>query len=100
MPTKTIGEHMRDILLEGAKEINYKGTLVAGYGTPDEIHECARRSGMYDKVKGDKGSHPLNINNKVLMGLERSPLFKKSYIKHIGRPARAYILLESVGKEK
>lgn len=100
MMTKTIAEHMRDILLEEAREINYHGTLVAWYGSLDTIEECARRSGMYDRIKDTRGKHPLNINNKILMGLERSPLFKKSYIKHLGRPARAYILLESIGNEE
>ncbi len=71
-PRKTIAEHMRDILLE-------KGYESVSYGDLDEIHECAERSGMYDRVKNKRGSHPLNIINKVLNGLEKSELFEKGY---------------------
>ena len=86
--TYTIAEHMRDILIEN--DIN-----TVWYGCPDEIHECARRSGMYERVKGKFGNHPLNINSKVLSALSRSDLFDEYRIKHIGRPSRAFRLKET-----
>ncbi|QIK56369.1 hypothetical protein G7059_00165 [Erysipelothrix sp. HDW6A] len=83
----TIAEHMRDILIEN-------NTNTVWYGCLDEIHECAVRSGMYDRVRGKFGSHPLNINSKVLSALSRSDLFEEYRIKHIGRPARSFKLIE------
>lgn len=59
------------------------------YGDLDEIHECARRAGMYER---EGNTHPLAINNRVLSALEKDTRFKKSYIKHIGRPARCFHL--------
>lgn len=67
---KTIAQHMADILRENCRDSVW-------YGDLDEIHECARRAGMYDRP-GD--CHPLAINNRVLSGLENSPLFEKGYI--------------------
>lgn len=82
---KTIAEHMKDILIE-------QGIEVVWYGSLENIHECAKRAGMYEKsYKGNL--HPLSINNKILSGLDRSELFEKMYIKHIGRPARAFKLI-------
>jgi hypothetical protein len=81
---KTVAEHMADILRE-------QGRSSVWYGDLDEIHECARRSGMYDR---SGCTHPLAINNRVLSGLDKSPLFTKAYIKHIGRPARSFTLRE------
>ena len=84
---KNIAEHMRDIMLE-------KGINIVWYGGLDEIHECARRVGMYeDSYKGN--THPLAVNRKILAALDRSNLFQKVYIKHIGRPARAFKLIKS-----
>lgn len=83
-PRKTIAEHMRDILIENDEKIVW-------YGSLNQIHECAKRSGMYDK--GDpKYHHPLHVNNRVLSALEKSSLFSKGYIKHVGRPSRAFTL--------
>ncbi|QWU14272.1 hypothetical protein SAMN04487895_101569 [Paenibacillus sophorae] len=79
---KTIAEHMYDILIENGRNSVW-------YGDLDEIHECANRAGMYDK-HGDH--HPLKINNRVLSALDKSDLFTKGYIKHIGRPARHYTI--------
>ena len=70
----TIAEHMKDILLE-------RGYNSVSYGDLDEIHECANRSGMYDRVKSKRGEHPLNIISKVMSALERSNLFEKGYMK-------------------
>lgn len=75
---------MADILREN-------NSAMVWYGSLDYIHECARRSGMYN---GEFSEHPLNIIQKVLAGLDRSELFKKGYIKHIGRPARCYRLIK------
>lgn len=50
------------------------------YGDLDDIHECAKRSGMYDRVKSKHGEYPLNIINKVMNALDRSDLFKKGYL--------------------
>jgi hypothetical protein len=82
---KSIAEHMADILRE-------KGRRTVWYGDLDEIHQCALRAGMYERP-GSK--HPKSINNRVLSALERSPLFTKGYIKHIGRPARSFTLKEA-----
>ena len=83
---KTIAEHMMDIMKENDISIVW-------YGSLDEIHQCAVRSGMYEK--GDpKYHHPLYINSRILSALDRSSLFEKGYIKHIGRPSRAFTLIQ------
>jgi len=79
---KTIAEHMADILREHDRDTVW-------YGDLDEIHECARRAGMYNR---SRNTHPLAVNNRVLSGLEKSQLFSKGYIKHVGRPARCFTL--------
>lgn len=72
-------------MLEVLSEIN-RDTV--WYGDLDAIEECAKRAGLYDKVK-----HPLIINNRVLTALDRCPdLFSKGYIKHLGRPARCFTI--------
>lgn len=77
---------MKDILMEQEVDIVW-------YGSLENIHECAKRVGMYEEgYKGD--IHPLSVNNKILSGLDRSKLFEKMYIKHIGRPARAFKLID------
>lgn len=38
---KTIADHMIDVLKENKRDGVW-------YGNLDEIHDCARRSGMYD----------------------------------------------------
>lgn len=83
---KSIADHMADVLRE-------HGRTNVWYGDLDEIHECARRAGLYDR---QGNTHPLAINNRVLSALGRSRNFSKSYIKHIGRPARCFTLRESV----
>lgn len=70
----TIAEHMRNILIE-------RGYESVSFGDVDEIEECAKRSGMYNRAKDSKGNHPLNIANKVLNALDRSDLFEKRYMK-------------------
>lgn len=82
---RPIAEHMKDIMLE-------RKIRSVGYGSLDEIHECARRSGMHSRVKTAKGTNPLRIMNKVLDALDRSSLFQKHYVKYIGRPARSFKL--------
>lgn len=79
MERKTIAENMRDIMLE--QSLN-----VVWYGDIELIHECAKRSQM----QGNQ--HPLHINNRVLSALDKSHLFIKGYIKHMGRPARSFKL--------
>lgn len=59
------------------------------YGDLDEIHESASGSMMY---KQNFNNHPLNINNRVLNALDKSDLFTKTYIKHIGRAARFFVI--------
>lgn len=80
-----IAEHMRDILIE-------RNESIVWYGDLHNIHDCAKRSGMYER-KGD--THPLAINNRVLSALDKSNLFEKGYIKHIGRPARCFTLKDT-----
>jgi hypothetical protein len=87
---KSIAEHMRDILIEN-------GRTSVWYGDLDEIHECAKRAGMYEK---NGNTHPLAINNRVLTALDRSNLFRKGYIKHIGRPARSFTLVDQLCDSK
>ena len=69
----TIAEHMMNILIE-------RGYESVSFCDLDEIEECAKRSGMYNRVKDSKGNHPLNISNKVLT-LDRSDLLDKRYMK-------------------
>lgn len=83
---KTIAEHMKDILIEN-------NTNIVWYGDLEYIEECATRSGMRER---DGNKHPLAINNRILSALDRSSLFTKSYIKHIGRPSRCFRLIEEV----
>lgn len=84
---KTIAENMRDILIE-------RGYNSVAYGDLDDIHECAERSGMYERIKSKRGGHPLNTINKVLNGLERSEIFEKGYTNINGRIVRRFILKE------
>ena len=92
MRGKTIAEHMADIMNEEGQEIVW-------YGDLDILHECADRAGSKDRVRVNsrRNTHPMTLMQKVLAGLDRSDLFEKSYIKHIGRPARAYRLKEDIG---
>lgn len=83
---KTIAEHMVDILEE-------KEETVVWYGSLDEIHECAERAGMYERGSS-RSHHPLNINNRVLSALDKSPSFEKGYIKFVGRPSRKFTLIK------
>jgi len=86
---KSIADHMIDIMIE--KEID-----IVWYGDLENIHECAERSGMYNRTISLLGNHPLNISNKVLSALQRSDKFEEVQIKHIGRPARAFKLKKRV----
>jgi hypothetical protein len=79
---KSIAENMADVLIESNRDSVW-------YGDLDEIHACARRSGMYDRPGN---THPLAINKRVLSALDKSDLFDKGYIKHLGRPARHFKL--------
>lgn len=88
--SKSIAEHMKDILME-------RGMTHIWYGDLDEIHECAKRAGMYQR---SGNTHPLAINNRVLSALDRSNLFRKGYIKHIGRPARCFSIKDQKIKTK
>lgn len=76
---KTIAEHVIEVMTEHQCRIIW-------YGNLDLIHEIAGRAGM--------SGHPLNINNRVLSALDGHHRFKKGYIKHIGRPARSFTLLD------
>ncbi|MFD0587669.1 hypothetical protein ACFQZE_06615 [Paenibacillus sp. GCM10027627] len=82
---KTIAHHMIDILKENERSSVW-------YGDIEEIDECAKRAGLYEK---ETKIHPILINNRVLSALDRSSFFKKGYVKHIGRPARCFFLVES-----
>jgi len=79
----TIAEHMSDILQEENRQSVW-------YGDLDEIHECARRAGLYNR---SGNTHPLAIIHRVLAALDRSPLFTKGYIHHQGRSARCFTLV-------
>lgn len=78
----TVAEYMVQILRE-------RGRTHVWYGDLDAIHECAVRSGMYERP-GNK--HAKAINSRVLSALDSSPYFIKGYIKHLGRPARSFTL--------
>lgn len=79
---KSIADHMLDILNENEETIVW-------YGSLNYIHKCAERAGLYER--GDENYHsPFHINNRVLTALGRSQYFTKGYVKHIGRPARAF----------
>lgn len=83
---KSIAEHMKDILEENEEDVVW-------YGSLDRIHECATRAGMYERGSS-RSQHPLNINNRVLSALDKSPFFEKGYIKYVGRPSRKFTLIE------
>lgn len=63
-------------------------------GEPDKLH------GIFDwaiehGAKGLKISHPLNVHQRVLNGLDRDERFEKSYINYTGiykRPVRVFEL--------
>ena len=80
---------MKDILIE-------RGNISVSYGDLDDLHDCAERSGMYERAKNKRGRHPLNIVNKVLNGLEKSKLFEKVYdAGNNGRKIRTFILKDT-----
>lgn len=82
---KTIAEHMKDIMIE-------QGFNIVWYGDPLLLHECANRSRLKERSNSQRGNHPLNVITKVLNGLEKSDLFDKYYIKHLGKQCRAFKL--------
>jgi len=88
---KTIAEHMADILREENMRAVWFGDIV-------QIHECAVRAGIYERVRGQHGDRPLRVIQKVLNALERSDLFEKGYIRFDGNkaPCRSFKLRVSV----
>lgn len=94
MTRKTIAEHMKDILFENKQRWSLDGQMSIWFGDIEQIHECAKRAGMYEKAKVQHGTHPLNIIHKVLNGLERSDLFEKRYMKWENKNVRRFVLKE------
>ena len=80
---KTIADYMVDIL-------NENGLGGVGSGDCSLLDECARRAKVSPRI-----SHPLNRHHCVLNGLDRSPRFKKFYIRHNGRLIRNFRLEEA-----
>ena len=89
---KTIADHVFDVLAE--QQMN--GIC---FGDLDQIHEAARRAGMYEK---GGNTHPLCVIQKVLNGLERSNRFEKGYMKYDGKrpPCRAFRVKMKVIRRK
>lgn len=66
---KTIAGHMADILREENMRAVWCGDIV-------QIHECAVRAGIYDRVRGQHGDHPLRVISCTLTTtLQRKPFF-------------------------
>lgn len=83
---KTIGEYMRDILLERGKNTVCIDDL-------DELLECAKRADM--KSRTEYGQQPRKLIIKVIAALDMSRLFETRYIKKVGRrPLRLLVLKE------
>jgi hypothetical protein len=87
--SKTIANHMKEIMIEQNMPIVWYGDIL-------QLHECANRSGLKSRSKSPRGNHPLNIITKVLNALDKSSLFEKQYIRHLGRLCRAFKLIKEV----
>ena len=82
-----------------SKTIYGNGFIALGFefvdcGEPDTLHSIFDWA-IEHGAKPLKKSHPLNVHQRVLNGLDRDERFKKSYIDYAGfckRPARVFEL--------
>ncbi len=63
---QTIAQNMLQIMKQ-------RGVSLIWYGDIEIIEECAKKSGVLKK-------HPKNTIQTILNSLDKSPIFKKSYI--------------------
>ena len=84
----TIAEHAARFMAERRMKVIW-------YGCMDELHEIAESAGVASGRKDNlHGQHSLNVIKRVLARLERSERFEK---RHLGRPARAFVLRKKHG---
>jgi hypothetical protein len=67
--SKTIAEHMRDVLIE----LDMPGVMWGDCGLLDDCASRCVHTTLMD-------AHPLDRHARILGALERSPLFTKGYI--------------------
>ncbi len=72
---KTIAAHMLDIMEE-------EGINTVHLGVPAILEECCSRSGNPTLIKLE----PRERHQRILNALEKSPFFKKTYVKRPDRP--------------
>lgn len=81
------------LFLNGDSELAHMADFSLWVGDPSSLHEIADLSGVRNRCRVKQGSHPLNVIDKVLAGIERDERFEKGYIRGLRR-SRIFTLKE------